>query len=318
MNLLSYHYFIEISKDLHITKTAERLFISQQNLSNHLARLEDYYGTPLLERKPKLKLTHAGQIVLEFAQKLVGKEDELKAIIQDIKSEAAGTLRIGGSPIRIAKSLPAILPSFSEKYPDVTVAIYDKNSKFSEDLILKYELDLAIVMDPKESPLLDTTELIHDPIYLCVDDNLLQKYYPNTYKDIKKRSLTGANVKDFINIPFSLFKNRLGHEIENCFRENDLHPKIYSTSTYIQISTNIAAQGSAATFATHIGLVSTFDTIPSNLNIFPLLYKKQPLSKRFCLIHHKNQYLPSYGHYFKTLLLDYYNKIKTINLTRSV
>lgn len=318
MNLNSYQYFIEIAKDLHITKTAERLFISQQNLSNHLARLEEYYGTALLERKPKLKLTYAGQIVLDFAKSLVGKELELKTIIQDIKNEAEGTLRIGGAPIRIAKSLPAILPTFSEKYPNVSVAIYDKNSKFLEELILKFELDLAIVMDPKESPVIDSTTLIHDPIYLCVDDNLLKKYYPDTFHEIKKRSINGAKVKDFINIPFSLFNNRLGREIENCFLEENLRPKIYSTSTYIQISTIIAAQGSAATFASHIGLVSTFDKLPPNLNVFPLLYKDEPLSKRFCLIHHKDQYLPSYGHYFKTLLLNYFHKIKTMNLTQIV
>ena len=49
MNLISYYYFIEIAKDLHITRTAERLFISQQNLSNHLARLESHYGIELLK-----------------------------------------------------------------------------------------------------------------------------------------------------------------------------------------------------------------------------------------------------------------------------
>ena len=47
MELVSLYYFTELAKDLHMTRTAERLYISQQALSNRIARLESYYGTPL-------------------------------------------------------------------------------------------------------------------------------------------------------------------------------------------------------------------------------------------------------------------------------
>ena len=52
MDLISLHYFQELSKDLNMTKTAERLYISQQTLSNHIQRLEQYYNAPLFYRKP--------------------------------------------------------------------------------------------------------------------------------------------------------------------------------------------------------------------------------------------------------------------------
>ena len=56
MDLISLYYFSELAKDLHMTRTANRLFISQQTLSNHIQRLEDYYGTKLFHRKPALPL----------------------------------------------------------------------------------------------------------------------------------------------------------------------------------------------------------------------------------------------------------------------
>ena len=40
MDTVSLIYFSEAAKDLNFTKTAQRLFISQQTLSNHIARLE--------------------------------------------------------------------------------------------------------------------------------------------------------------------------------------------------------------------------------------------------------------------------------------
>lgn len=52
MDLISLHYFQELSKDLNMTKTAERLYISQQTLSNHIQRLEQYYNAPLFIGSP--------------------------------------------------------------------------------------------------------------------------------------------------------------------------------------------------------------------------------------------------------------------------
>lgn len=40
MNLLSLYYFVELAKELHVTNTAQKLYISQQNLSQHIQRLE--------------------------------------------------------------------------------------------------------------------------------------------------------------------------------------------------------------------------------------------------------------------------------------
>lgn len=64
----SLHYFAEAAKELNFTKTAKRLFISQQNLSHHIARLEEYFEVQLFERKPWLALTYAGEVLLAYAE----------------------------------------------------------------------------------------------------------------------------------------------------------------------------------------------------------------------------------------------------------
>ena len=71
MNLLSLYYFVELAKELHVTNTAQKLYISQQNLSQHIQRLEQYYGVPLFHRKPKLALTYAGEQLYAVAVKTV-------------------------------------------------------------------------------------------------------------------------------------------------------------------------------------------------------------------------------------------------------
>ncbi len=77
MNLLSLYYFVELAKELHFTNTAQKLYISQQNLSQHIQKLEQYYGVVLFHRKPKLTLTYAGEQLLASATKILAEEKDL-------------------------------------------------------------------------------------------------------------------------------------------------------------------------------------------------------------------------------------------------
>ena len=49
MTMQQRKYFIEIAKELNITKAAEKLYVSQQNLSLYLKKLEEYYDCTLEE-----------------------------------------------------------------------------------------------------------------------------------------------------------------------------------------------------------------------------------------------------------------------------
>ena len=94
MDTNSLYYFAEAAKDMNFTKTAKRLFISQQNLSNHIMRLEAYYDTKLFERKPHLSLTYSGEVLLTYATNFKIDEDNLKNVLTDIKEKERGVLKI--------------------------------------------------------------------------------------------------------------------------------------------------------------------------------------------------------------------------------
>lgn len=66
MDTISLYYFTEAAKDLNFTQTANRLFLSQQNLSSHIARLESKCGCKLFQRKPKVQLTYEGELFLAY------------------------------------------------------------------------------------------------------------------------------------------------------------------------------------------------------------------------------------------------------------
>ena len=304
MDLTSLYYFTEVAKDLHITRTANRLYISQQTLSNHIQRLEEHFGAQLLNRRPRLSLTYAGEFVLAFAEVVIKEQTNLNDILSDIEQNERGTIRFGASSMRM-NTLAFILPEFSQRYPNVELRLTSIISSQLEPLVSSGELDFAIVTGGKKDADLVQDDLMQDQIYLCVADPLLRQYYGDQAEEIKARSLEGARLKDFARLPFCIFSNHMGQLIHNCFEEARFVPKTRITSQYTQICTTVGFQGGAAFFASHANLTNRRNEIPDNMNIFPLLYQGAPMYLQVSLLRHRQRYLPHYAKYFLELLSTY-------------
>lgn len=318
MDLISLYYFSELAKDLHMTRTANRLYISQQTLSNHIQRLEDYYGTKLLHRKPALSLTTAGEFVLAFADVINKEQINLKDILSDIARQERGILRFGASALRLNMCLPAILPEFSARYPNVELRITDTVTSRLEPLVLDGSLDFAITLNGEDHPKLVTQQLMDDQVYLCVADSLLRRCYGSAIQDLKEKSIQGADVKDFSALPFCIFDNRMGRQIQQCFDAANIVPRAYITSTYTQIGTTVCFQRLAACFLSQTSLVSQQKEIPEDINIFPLRYKGQTLTQRLSLIRMKDRYLSHYSKFFLEQLFQYFSNVERVHMGQTV
>ena len=75
---ISLEYFLAVAEEESISRAAERVMVSQQDMSNHIRRLEKQYGL-LFERRPRFALTPAGEAVLEGALDLPGTKVLMKA-----------------------------------------------------------------------------------------------------------------------------------------------------------------------------------------------------------------------------------------------
>ena len=117
LDTVSLYYFTEAAKDLNFTQTASRLFLSQQNLSSHIARLESKCGCKLFHRKPKLQLTYEGELFLAYAKEAVSAESNILSALKAVANEDSGRLLIGISTPRAAIFIPDILRDFSRAYP---------------------------------------------------------------------------------------------------------------------------------------------------------------------------------------------------------
>ena len=67
MNFSSMEYFIVLAQERNFTRAAERLHITQQSLSSHIAGMEKELGSQLLVRHVPLELTYAGEVMLRYS-----------------------------------------------------------------------------------------------------------------------------------------------------------------------------------------------------------------------------------------------------------
>ena len=81
MDTISLYYFTEAAKDLNFTQTANRLFLSQQNLRSHIARLESQCGCKMFQRKPQVLLPCDGALFLSYSQQEGASEGNIPSVL---------------------------------------------------------------------------------------------------------------------------------------------------------------------------------------------------------------------------------------------
>lgn len=95
LNYNHLRYFWAVGHDGHLTRTAERLNISQSALSVQIKKLEDRLGQALFERRGRqLVLTEAGRIVLDHADAIFATGDDLVGTLRRT-GVARRAIRIG-------------------------------------------------------------------------------------------------------------------------------------------------------------------------------------------------------------------------------
>jgi len=111
-------YFAAVAEELHFTRAAERLFVSQPGLSKQIRRLEADLRVQLFDRDGQAtSLTAAGQALLPHAQALLATWDHAQRAASDAAAHDAATLRVGIQTSVGRGLLPAITKRFGQRRP---------------------------------------------------------------------------------------------------------------------------------------------------------------------------------------------------------
>jgi DNA-binding transcriptional LysR family regulator len=145
------------------------VFRSQSAVSAQIRQLEQAYHARLLDRSAKsVELTPAGEVLFEYAEKLLRLRDESVQFVADRGNVVQGPVMFGANEATCLYLLPDIFAEFQRRFPLVHISIY---RNFSHKILQRVEdgsIDVGIVTLPTKSPNLRVHHIHRDRLRFMV------------------------------------------------------------------------------------------------------------------------------------------------------
>ena len=163
--------FHAVAKQLSFTKAAEVLFMTQPAVTFQIKQLEEHFNTRLFDRgHGKIALTPAGEVVLGYAEKILGLSSEMDVRLSELTGEIGGSLMVGASTTIAEFMLPGILGEFKSTYPNVMSRLMVGNSESIETRVIEHTIDIGFIESLSHEPNLECE--------VCCDDELVVICHP--------------------------------------------------------------------------------------------------------------------------------------------
>ncbi len=177
--------FVEVVKLKSFSKAAERLFITQPTVTNHIQNLEKEIGTLLINRYgKKITLTDAGNLLYKYAINILNSCEMAKFDLASYQGKIQGHLNVYSSSVPRKYLLPSIINNFLITYPDVTFSLNDKDSSKVVRGILDGETDFGILGAKFTSNNVKYIDLMEDRLVLITPNS--SKYPEDNYSVLSK------------------------------------------------------------------------------------------------------------------------------------
>ncbi|WP_053979712.1 LysR family transcriptional regulator [Marinagarivorans algicola] len=139
--LRSFCTLVEIG---HFTRTAEHLHMTQSGVSQHVRKLEEYLGQPLLIRQGKrFTLTSTGDRLYQEGQKLILSLTDLELRV-GLDPAYEGIVKIA-SPGSVGLKLYAHFLALQRQYPALVVEYRFAPNEDVERLIAEHKVDIGLM-----------------------------------------------------------------------------------------------------------------------------------------------------------------------------
>jgi DNA-binding transcriptional LysR family regulator len=133
-------------QEKNITKTAQRLYISQPALTNRIQQLEREFGITIVNRGRRgVQFTPQGEYLAKSANKMLLTLQNIKDNVLNMEKNLVGTLRLGVSTFFTDYMLPNLLKRFKEQYPNIEFKVTTGFSSHITELIHNQDVHISIV-----------------------------------------------------------------------------------------------------------------------------------------------------------------------------
>lgn len=138
-------YFVAVAEEGHFGRAAERVGIAQPPLTQQIQKLEKLLGERLLERRPRVRLTAAGEALLEGSRNVLAQVERTVFLTKRAAAGASGSLTVGFPASALTAIVPEAVRRYRERYPDVELKLVEMSTSFQIRALSDGTLDLGFL-----------------------------------------------------------------------------------------------------------------------------------------------------------------------------
>ncbi len=166
MDLFQLETFLAVAEERSFSRAAARLHRTQPAVSQVIAKLEAEVGETLLERSRDGTLTDAGEVLRDYARKMLNLRTEAGAALADLRSLHHGRLNLAANEYTCLYLLP-VLDVFRRAYPRVKVAVRRALASRIADEVLQHSVELGVLSFRPDDPQVRSTVVYRDRL-VCI------------------------------------------------------------------------------------------------------------------------------------------------------
>lgn len=186
--------FVAVTRTRSFRVAAERNFVTQPAVSQHIRVLEKKLGAALFERRGKnVALTRAGETFLPYAENILKQYEEAQTRVRELDNKFGGTIRIATIYSIGLYELQPVIKQFLKKYPEVNLHVeYHQNAAIYE-MVSGRVIDFGFVAFPQKRSGMVAQTFAQDELVLAQSPQ--QRVIPR--KTIALKDLEGAKLIGF-------------------------------------------------------------------------------------------------------------------------
>jgi LysR family transcriptional activator of glutamate synthase operon len=138
MELQQLKYFREVAAREHVTRAAEKLFVSQSAISRAVTQLEDELGVPLFYRQGRaVVLSPYGRLFLDHATRALSILESGKRLLSEQTGAESGTISLGFLHTLGIEMVPRLIKEYRRKRPRIqfTLLVQRSGEMLMEELV---------------------------------------------------------------------------------------------------------------------------------------------------------------------------------------
>ncbi|MFB6673442.1 LysR substrate-binding domain-containing protein [Streptomyces sp. NPDC056390] len=155
--------FVAVAEELHFTRAAERLRMTQPPLSRQIQLLEHDLGVQLLDRTNRsVRLTPAGRTFLNEARHILRQSEHAALAVRQVSAGEAGAIAIGFTAASANSALGTLLEVARSAMPRVEVVLRELVTRDQLEAITEGSLDLGMIRPANTGPDLETRPAVRE------------------------------------------------------------------------------------------------------------------------------------------------------------